>query len=529
MSTIHNDEPTSEDKLNRSQYATAFARLSETCDTPLVIGLYATWGVGKTSLMKQIEKKLDPKKTRVIWFNLWEHQFAENPVVAMAHVLADSLNQKKKERGKKLLTVIASAFGSRLLQFTTGLKVLEILKLGQIYEEERFQSREACLRLREHFKNLVEDVKNDEGVPKRLVFFIDDLDRCMPEEALKLLEALKQYLNIEGCIYFLGVDRHTLEQGIACRYKDLQVKEVDYLDKIIQLPFTVPLIEPTCMDSFIRPLLSEDLQPCSEILVKGLDSNPRQIKRFVNVLLLNHHLAKETLPNYQPLVLATLLLIQYRYPDLYRRVTTQPMLLNKLTQDNEESAALRETQLVGNDYLVQLLKNGSLPNMEELKPYIYLADATRIQDDRATQDEQGFYSEESFEYILATSGLLNFDEIILDNILLFKTKKQQTWLIITNKQIICVLDDENTRKGDELIQWTQPLDGANPVRVYISSNGNPVFDIGTVERWLYSKTLHPDPIELEKKLKSMIQNAKGNQNITPYSSISSEKCEANAD
>src|SRR5438094_4296605 len=100
---VYNDEPTAQDGLNRQQYAQAFARLAETCETPLVVGLYGTWGIGKTSLMKLIQNELDNSKTRVIWFNLWEHQFNENPVVALAHALTATIGGKKKRAAKKLL------------------------------------------------------------------------------------------------------------------------------------------------------------------------------------------------------------------------------------------------------------------------------------------------------------------------------------------------------------------------------------------------------------------------------------------
>jgi len=145
-------------------------------------------------------------------------------------------------------------------------------------------------------------------------FFIDDLDRCMPDEALKLLEALKLYLNIEGCIYFLGVDGHALEQSVKRRYEHLDLKETDYLDKIVQLPFIIPPIEPRCMDSFIQPLLSDELHSCRKMLVDGLGDNPRHIKRFINILTFNHQLACVLkIPDYDPRVLALLLLIIGRY------------------------------------------------------------------------------------------------------------------------------------------------------------------------------------------------------------------------
>ena len=316
---VHSDEPTSEDRLERHQYAKALARLAVTCKTPLVIGIYGTWGVGKTSLMKLIEHQINTAEALCVWFDPWQHQFDENPVVALAHTLVANLKlEKVKEEGKKLLTVISIALGSRFLKAATGLTVKDVRELGDLYEKERFQIREARLRLREHFERLVQRVKQQENESKRLVLFIDDLDRCMPDEVLKLLEALKLYLNIEGCVYFLGVDRDTLEQSIKHRYKDVQIRGVDYLDKIVQLPFTVPLIEPQLMGSFVDSLLSEEVQSCRELLVEGLGDNPRQVKRFINTLALNHKLAmSQKMADYDPRVLALLLLIQLTAHRLY--------------------------------------------------------------------------------------------------------------------------------------------------------------------------------------------------------------------
>ena len=241
---VRNDEPTAEDRLNREQYAAAFARLAETCETPLVVGIYGTWGVGKTSLMRIIEKNLDKEKARAVWFDPWQHQFDENPVLGLVHTLINNLVGKRKEEAKKILAVIAGALGysvgARLLKPVMGIDAKDIDKIGKRYEEELFLVREYRVRLKEHFQKLVQKARGGVRRPKKLVFFIDDLDRCMPEQALKLLEALKLYLNLEGCVYFLGVDRQALEKSISHCYKGLDIKESEYLDKIVQLPFTVP-------------------------------------------------------------------------------------------------------------------------------------------------------------------------------------------------------------------------------------------------------------------------------------------------
>lgn len=372
---FQNDEPTAEDGLNREKYSEAFAQLCETCKTPLVIGLYGTWGVGKTSLMKLIQKNLDAVKTINIYFNLWEHQLDENPAISLAHKIADCAGLKSEKEVKKILTLIATAFGARLLKWSTGLSIFDLLKLGNTYEKERFESEEAQLKLKKHFIKLINIATRQQNVTKRLIFFIDDIDRCLPDKTLKLLEALKLFLNIEGCIFFVGVDRRALEQSIRHFYKDVQVKEVDYLDKIIQLPFTIPPIKPDRMATFIEPMLQGKLQECRDLLVNNLGDNPRQIKRFINILTLNHQLAIPLkIPAYNTQVIALLLLIQLIMPELYRGISRQPGLLQKIKDKTEEVQDFYQEYLATNENIRKTIEQIDLPDDETLREYIYLTE-----------------------------------------------------------------------------------------------------------------------------------------------------------
>lgn len=374
--TIRNDEPTGEDTLKRDQYAEAFARIAGTCDTPMVIGLYGTWGVGKTSLMKLIEKKLDTSTTRTVRFDPWQHQFDENPVLAMLHTVVDTFNLR--EEGKKLLTVIAGAFGSMLLKATTTLKVKDIDEFGKRFEEKRFQVRETRVRLHEHFRELMEKARGSEK--KRIVFFIDDLDRCLPPHILSILESLKLYLNFPGCVYFLGVDRLALERSIKHYYKDTELSETNYLDKIVQLPFNIPPIAPESMEEFISPLLSEDLGPCHSLLVAGLGDNPRSVKRFINTLTLNHMLASGlSIPGYNITVLATLLLIQQRSRELYDLIVRQPDLLLKLRLGDEETKSILDKYLKPDERLENVINALDIKDDTPLERYIYLTQVAGVE------------------------------------------------------------------------------------------------------------------------------------------------------
>lgn len=375
---IHNDEPTINDKLNRSQYATAFARLAETSNTPLVIGLYGEWGVGKTSLMRLIEKNLDPEKTKSIWFDPWQHQLDDNPALALLHTIVDKYEMK--EEGKKLLSVIACAFGSSLLKATTTLNAKDVDEIGKRFEEEHFLLRDARVRLQDHFKKLIKKAQHINcKKEKRLIFFIDDLDRCSPPNILRLLEAMKMYLNIPGCIYFLGVDRHALAQSIRCSFKDVDVNEIKYLEKIVQLPFAIPLVTPEHIKQFVKELLPRELKACDRLLVMGLEGNPRQIKMFVNMLMLNHHFASLlSIPKYDPKILVLFLLIQYWNPRLYLKMAQQPEMLLELKRGNKKAKSTLEDFTIDQELLTNLLSFINISKATDFSPYIYLAKTVAV-------------------------------------------------------------------------------------------------------------------------------------------------------
>lgn len=385
---IRHDEPAATDQLKRAQYASAFAELASTCDAPMVIGLYGGWGVGKTTLMRLIEATL-PVGCASVWFDSWLHQYDDSPALALLQAVVQQLGMG--EEGKKLLMAVSLAFTGALMQKLTGIAIKDVRETLQQFEEERFQIREARARLKEYFGAIV-DRATDEG-RTRLVFFIDDLDRCSPETTLAMLEALKLYLNLPRCVYFLGVDRSALERSIAHKYGAGAISEINYLDKIVQLPFAIPPIPPDSMGDYVASLLSQPLASCKDVLIRGLGDNPRRVKRFVNALALNHQLAETAqIADYDPVILAAILVVQYRNTKLYERFVESPELLKELMLGSIPADQRRE--MLGDDTrLEQVLAMIKSSVDVPLQHYLYL---TRVVGVIATADE--------YDIVLADAG-----------------------------------------------------------------------------------------------------------------------------
>lgn len=187
-------------------------------------------------------------------------------------------------------------------------------------------------RFKEHFEDVVRSLPLVAG--KRLVIFIDDLDRCSTEKALQVLDAVKVFTDAEGCIFVLGLDHDLIQQAAKKKFQDDPRAQREYLDKIFQLPFQLPPLDPLKIPNYVAALdVDFPDERCLDILLRGVAENPRQIKRTINTFSLLYSLAAERqdeIGSISPLILTKLVVIQHNYPDLHRYLRRDPTRLKDL-------------------------------------------------------------------------------------------------------------------------------------------------------------------------------------------------------
>jgi formylglycine-generating enzyme required for sulfatase activity len=355
---FRSDEPSTRDDLDRGTYVNALGRLILGCPTPIVVGIYGGWGVGKSSLMLQIQKAVEGDGVKTVWFEPWLHQFDDNPVIALLQKMAVDFDKETVEEVKSTLIKIALALGSSVTKRALGLSFKDFETIEQRVEGELFNVRSTRIRLREEIERLIDNVS---GRSKRIVFFIDDLDRCLPKHMIRVLEALKLYLDIEGCVYVLGVDDDVVRKGIAQEYQALDIDDRNYLEKIIQIPFRIPPIPGETAEPYIAGLLPMEARDIAEYLAPALGENPRKVKRFVNNFVLNLELAqplqKEEGSNWID-VTAALLLVQHRRILLWNKIAANPPYYDELCRqaqaahsERTKAEAEERTQQVADEIL----------------------------------------------------------------------------------------------------------------------------------------------------------------------------------
>ena len=359
-----NDEPSGKDTLSRLVLARTFAQVASECQTPLVVGVYGSWGSGKTTFLKLIESELDQNHCKPVWFNAWQHDYDAAPAISLLHSMVDSLDLAGEF--KNALSQVAVAFGSVLLQKTTSLTLDNLQKIQSLLDEEAFRVRDARSKLKTHFLKIIAKARTD--VRTRIVFFVDDLDRCEPASVVKLLEAIKLYFNVEGCVFIIGLDRDSISAALSQARTSTETSEAQYLDKLIQLPFTLPPIAESTFSSYLADLVPADLALCIPLIQTGLGRNPRTAKRFINDLVLRHRFALTLqLTAYDPRLLTLLLLFDHIHPAIFKRLTSNPELLIQLRADRH----FAETE-INNARLVDALFHGYVPEFASVKSYVAL-------------------------------------------------------------------------------------------------------------------------------------------------------------
>ena len=98
---ISSDDPWADDVLERKKVASALTNLVSEETNPLVIGLNGHWGTGKTFVLKRWQKELEGKGYKSIYFNAWEDDFCDDPLIAIIGQLSDSLKEEEIQRDRK--------------------------------------------------------------------------------------------------------------------------------------------------------------------------------------------------------------------------------------------------------------------------------------------------------------------------------------------------------------------------------------------------------------------------------------------
>jgi KAP family P-loop domain len=347
---------------------------------PLTIGIRGGWGTGKSTLLELIEAALAAESEgRFIVARLdpWEFESAEQMRSTLVEIVLTELQWRVREDegalkkigrliGRVRFGKVAASLlkGAATVHFDGGIGLVSELVTGLSSDVDSFVSPPSENSLpatmhgfREEFRDLILDLYERKGIEK-VVVLVDDLDRCLPDAVIETLEAIKLFLAVERMMFVLAADEEMVRSALAASlaasgrasaFADL------YLEKIVQLPLTLPALTPDDAVTYVTlllcaggdqtayealaehcrsrrasntfPLLDDaphvegtrSLEALARQICSGLSAdttiNPRRLKRFLNAFRIRQVIADARGIRLSPPVTAKLMLLEERYFD----------------------------------------------------------------------------------------------------------------------------------------------------------------------------------------------------------------------
>lgn len=303
----------------------------------LTIGLFGSWGSGKTSIINMVLNEVNEfnKKTEndpiVIKFEPWiysdEKQLISQFFVTLSNALIDN-NEKNKKIGDALID-FADSFNITDSIPIVGKTITGITKVAFKLLGKKMSNKDIDLaKQRNKIINLLNDQK------RKIIIVIDDIDRISNEKislVFKLIASIAKFPNI---IYLVSFDRENVIKAL----EDIQhIDGNEYLKKIIQVPIIVPEINKNDLMQVMRRKMKETQElnlnqkfsqkhwndiynECIDIYI----GNIRDIYRVINAVAVK----SSTLSNNVELSdLFAITLIEFQLPVLYQWIMKNKFIL----------------------------------------------------------------------------------------------------------------------------------------------------------------------------------------------------------
>ena len=364
------DSPSQKPKLGFDATACALAQIIRDSSPRFAVGIFGGWGSGKTTLMDEIRRRLSETVVSVE-FNAWRYEREPQLLIPLLDTVRGALVEwatGKDADTRERVRAVARRVGRIIRGLAAGLsgevglpgavkvkydvaKSIDALTMSGDTEQPQSLYVAAFSELSQAFADL-----SAQGVGK-VVIFVDDLDRCLPENALDVIESMKLFFDLPGFVFVVGLDEDIVQRAVCTRFRenpcllaptataadvavtpDAQLAR-DYLEKIFQVQYRLPPVMAEQLNDLLEAMYSEaklsagQLQDCRQrvathlryVAVRG-QVNPREVKRFLNTytlqMLVRPQLDRDIVMSLQTLV------FRYDWRVLYDAILTDPILFS---------------------------------------------------------------------------------------------------------------------------------------------------------------------------------------------------------
>ena len=408
--------------------------------TPATIGVYGAWGSGKSSVLKMSEELLTKDEDILcVKFNSWMFEDYFDIRAALITSIIQDMSSKLKNIEKfkdkvanliksiNILGLIKKGVGYTLdFLLNKGERIIEGLCNNDIKTEENSISEQSLRENIRDFSKMFREILSESKI-KRVVVYIDELDRCTPEKIIDILESIRLFAFVPGISFVIGADERLIKYAVDCKYESLPGNDVsigkEYLDKLIQYTIYIPILSIEEMYNYICLLYIENIKSGNkqDIITKvissmkedityrfdatkisdglgeeikeyltdvaskanmlsmifdlGFQGNPRKCKRFLNNLSMRLSTADMRKLDLKETILCKQMMLEYYKPEIFKTLVEEQRDNKGIAKSLENPKGIDDLYLKyrEDDWFNNWLKVEPMLQGVELGNYIYVS------------------------------------------------------------------------------------------------------------------------------------------------------------
>lgn len=230
-----------DDKLERKAIAENFKSILLNTDLN-VISVSAPWGGGKTYFIQNLIKLMENDSINIL-YNAWESDFYESPLIPLFVELFNELEKVDSKTELEEDIKWSKEFAKNICKkssFQVGVN-LGAVNCAANFDPDKKMIDSEYIELKEkmhEFKSKLTSIQTK--LNKKIIIFVDELDRCHPMYTIKTLEIIKHFFGIPNIIFVLSVDKKQIENSVRQIFGVNIGEENGYLRKFIDVDFQLP-------------------------------------------------------------------------------------------------------------------------------------------------------------------------------------------------------------------------------------------------------------------------------------------------
>lgn len=254
------------DSIGRGEFVRQFVKMLNAIEDNCTIALEGNWGSGKTFFVKQVKMVLDAhnpnyqpvngflteerrkvikekcsefnvedgstelKPQLCVYYDAWQNDNDEDPILSLVYSIVKEIGSEFSFNKKSTLDICGELI--KLVCDKDISKLIKVLKGKNALDRIR-KTKDEADKVSEFLQSLLPEVG------ERLIVFVDELDRCKPSYAVKLLERIKHYFLDEEITFVFSVNINELQHTIKKHYGS-DFDATRYLDRFFDLRATLP-------------------------------------------------------------------------------------------------------------------------------------------------------------------------------------------------------------------------------------------------------------------------------------------------